>query len=248
MDRTNDKFARLIQYAAEDFTKAADSHDLWRRLHNHLGNFGIVEALYGMESLPEQVRKIAPLFSSTDPAWLEAKLSNGLFECDEYVRLARIDITPTLWSDKTLIEAMSPEGKLSFAIDVDYGILCGVTIPMRFAGGLGASAIGCHAKGMAFPEFDRIWQAHGDSVTTIVNAFDIALRRDHMEEILPLGADERECLLWLAAGLGQKQIAYRLNLSDKQVEKRIGKARRKLKAATTAQAVAVALIFGLIDP
>jgi len=245
---TGPSLIRLVQDAAEDFTKAAGSNDLWRRLHNHLGNFGIAEAVYGTESLPDPTREVALLFNSINPAWLEAKLSNGLFECDEYVRSARIDITPMLWSDMALIEAMSPEAKLSFSLDVDYGILSGVSIPMRFANGLGASSIGCHAKGVALPEFDRIWQMHGDSVTAIVNAFDAALRRDHVGELFPLDADERECLLWLAAGLGQKQVADRLNLSDKQVEKRLGKARRKLKAVTTTQAVATALIFGLIDP
>ncbi len=75
----------------------------------------------------------------------------------------------------------------------------------------------------------RIWREHGDSVTTIVNAFDAAFLRDHVGEVFPLDAQERECLLWLAAGLERKQIADGLNLTDKQVEKRslgIGARRR----------------------
>lgn len=245
---TAPSLTRLVQDAAEDFRQAMDKDDLWRRLHIQLGHFGIAEAVYGTESLPDPTREIAPLFNSINPAWLEDKLSNGLFECDEYVRSARVDITPMLWSDMALIEAMSPEAKLSFSLDVDYGILSGVSIPMRFAGGLGASSIGLHAKGLAMPEFDRIWAERQTSIIAVVNAFDTAFRRDHVGEMFPLSAQERECLLWLAAGLPQKQVADHLNLTDKQVEKRLTQARRKLKAATTTQAVANALIFGLIAP
>ncbi|MBF0325568.1 MAG: LuxR family transcriptional regulator [Alphaproteobacteria bacterium] len=240
--------ARCVQEAADDFADATTHDDLWQRLHRQLDRFGLTEAVYGTESLPEPTREVTPLFNSINPAWLEDKLSNGLFESDEYVRSARIDITPMLWSDMALIEAMSAEAKLSFSLDVDYGILCGVSVPMRFAGGLGASSIGLHAKGLSMPEFDRVWAERQSSIIAIVNAFDTAMRRDHVGEVFPLSAQERECLLWLAAGLQQKQIADRLLLSDKQVEKRLLQARRKLKAVTTTQAVANALIFGLIDP
>lgn len=240
--------SRFLQDAAEDFRQATDKDDLWCCLHRQIGHFGIAEAVYGTESLPDPTREVAPLFNSINPAWLEDKLSNGLFECDEYVRAARIDITPMLWSDMALIEAMSPEAKLSFSLDVDYGVLSGVSIPMRFAGGLGASSIGLHANGLTLPEFDRIWAEEQSSIIAIVNAFDTALRSDHVGEVFPLTAMERECLLWLAAGLAQKQIADRLRLTDKQVEKRLGAARAKLKAVTTTQAVANALIFGLINP
>lgn len=239
---------RLVQDAAEDFRQATDKDDLWHRLHRQLGHFGINEIIYGTEAVPDPTREVATLFNSINPSWLDDKLSNGLFECDEYVRAARIDITPMLWSDMALIEMMTPEAKRSFSLDVDYGILTGVSIPMRFAGGLGASSVGLHANGLTMPEFDRTWAAEQTSIIAIVNAFDTALRHDHMGEVFPLTALERECLLWLAAGLPQKQIADRLRLTDKQVEKRLTQARRKLKAVTTTQAVASALIFGLINP
>ncbi|WP_096700827.1 LuxR family transcriptional regulator [Magnetospirillum sp. 15-1] len=240
--------SKSVTEAAADFTKAHDGNDLWYRLHRQLERFEIGEAIYGTEAAPDPEREVIPIFNSIDPSWLEDKLSNGLFECDEYVRAARIDITPMLWSDMALIKAMSPTARKSFSLDLDYGILTGVSIPMRFAGDWGASSIGLHANGLTLPEFDRIWANHQSSIIAIVNAFDTAMRGSHVSELFPLSPQERECLLWLAAGLQQKQVADRLRLTDKQVEKRLKEARRKLKAVTTTQAVANALIFGLIDP
>jgi len=86
------------------------------------------------------------------------------------------------------------------------------------------------------------------TVTAIVNAFDTALRRDHVGDLIALSSEERDCLSWLAAGLRRKQIADRLRLTDRQLETRLNEARDKLKAVTVTQAVASALILGLIEP
>jgi DNA-binding CsgD family transcriptional regulator len=237
-----------VTEAVADFAEARDGDDLWTRLHRQLGRFGIGEIIYGAEAIPDPEREVIPIFNSINPSWLEDKLSNGLFECDEYVRAARLDTTPMLWSDMALIEGMSPAARQSFSLDLDYDVLTGVSIPMRFAGGLGASSIGLHARGLGLSEFDRIWAEHNGTITAVVNAFDTALRRDHVGKLFSLSPEERDCLSWLAAGLLQKQIAARLRLTDRQVEKRLEQVRAKLKAVTTAQAVATALIFGLIAP
>jgi DNA-binding CsgD family transcriptional regulator len=51
----------------------------------------------------------------------------------------------------------------------------------------------------------------------------------------------------VARGLRTVRIAERLGLSEVTVELYLKNARRKLKAATTSQAVARAMIFGDID-
>lgn len=250
MDSRNDAFARLIQDAAEDFRQAAGKDDLWRRLGRRLEPFGITGTLYGTEALPDPGKEVAFILNSFDPAWLDAKFASDLFYCDEFVRAARCETAPALWGDVSRLESehFTAVARASLDLDFDYGVITGVTIPMRFANGFGRSSIGCHAAHMSWPEFDGIWREHGGSVTAIVTAFDIALRRDHVGEVFPLDAQERECLLWLAAGLKQKQITHRLDLSPRQMERRLEAIQAKLKAATPAQAVATALIFGLIDP
>ncbi len=63
-----------------------------------------------------------------------------------------------------------------------------------------------------------------------------------------LAPRERECLLWVAAGLKSKQIAYRLDLSTHTVNEAIASAMRKLGANSRAEAVAKAIVAKLIEP
>lgn len=63
-----------------------------------------------------------------------------------------------------------------------------------------------------------------------------------------LSPRERECLLFLAAGLRTKEISDRLNLSDATVAFHIQNAKRKLGADTREQAVARAVVLGAITP
>lgn len=59
---------------------------------------------------------------------------------------------------------------------------------------------------------------------------------------------EREVLLWLAKGLRTTQIAHQLNLKEVTVNLHVVKAKRKLNAASREQAVAKAILAGVIEP
>jgi DNA-binding CsgD family transcriptional regulator len=63
----------------------------------------------------------------------------------------------------------------------------------------------------------------------------------------PLSLRERECLSLTAAGLGAKQMASEIGISEKTVELHLCHARQKLGARTTAQAVAVNLALAMVD-
>ncbi len=57
---------------------------------------------------------------------------------------------------------------------------------------------------------------------------------------------EAECLLWISQGLRPKQIAHKLGIHAKTVDKRLHSVRQKLNAKTNAQAVTRAVVLGLI--
>lgn len=59
---------------------------------------------------------------------------------------------------------------------------------------------------------------------------------------------ESECLLWLSKGLRTKEISDKLNLSDHTVSFHLNNAKAKLGAETREQAVARAVVLGLIVP
>ena len=60
----------------------------------------------------------------------------------------------------------------------------------------------------------------------------------------PLSQRERDCLSFLANGLRVSRIAERMAISEVTVELHLRNARRKMKAATTPQALARAMLTG----
>lgn len=239
---------RMAVDAVDQFRQATDKDELWAMLHRHLDGVGVTEIMYGSEARPSSENGHDIFLTTYNPDFIKAKMANRLFQCDEYVRAARVETAPILWSETARLENLSREAQRSLDLDWDYGVLAGVTLPMRFHNGVGRSGAGLHAAGMQWAEFDRLWSANRNKICTIVNAFDICLREEHAAEFFLLSPRERECLLWLINGLRRQQIAYRLDTHVKTVEKQIESARRKLKAATVAQAIATALLYNLVNP
>lgn len=240
-------YGQILIEAVEDFRQATGAQDLWERLNARLAIFGITGLIYGTEAMPDPCRPLGLMLNSIRGTWLDDKLTMELFYCDEYVEAARGGETaPILWSDTSRLATISDRGLQSLALDYDHGIVTGVSIPMHFAGGLGASSIGCHADSMSFAEFDRIWAENSGVIAGVVNAFDVRLRGSFKSEIFPLDAREKECLMRIAAGHRVQRIADAMSLTDRQVEKLTISARRKLHATTLPQAIATALIFELI--
>ncbi|CAA7622180.1 putative Glycerol metabolism activator [Magnetospirillum sp. LM-5] len=69
----------------------------------------------------------------------------------------------------------------------------------------------------------------------------------HQSAPKDLSPRERESLLLLSQGLRNDMIAHRLNVSVPTVELHLANARRKLGAATREQAIATAVLLGLLD-
>ncbi|WP_161625040.1 helix-turn-helix transcriptional regulator [Paramagnetospirillum caucaseum] len=239
--------------AITQFRQAKSQEELWQSANQQLADFGIGGILYGSELIHEgrnrlRDRKTTTMLSSLAPAYIELKMDTMVIDDDYYYKMAKAGTNPIFWSDLPQPNANSPEELRQFEIDCDYGVLTGITLPSRFGGGLGISAVSCHAPNMSWGEFDRLWAEKGGTIQGIACAFDTSLRESHMREIYHLSERERECLLWLAAGLRQQQIAFKLNTSVKTVEKQIESARRKLKASTVPQAITTAVVFNLLTP
>lgn len=233
--------------------KNACNKDIWSLFHKELDQFGLQKSLYGFGSALnvssiKDFRENAFYKTSFDPEYLAAKEEFDEFGDDYFWQVVALAPTPTLWSNVGIFEEATKEQIQALAIDWDHNVITGVTLPIKFSNGLGIGGIGLHAPDMTWAEFDEIWAENAGHIQNIATAFDTCMRKEHVDEHFALSGRERECLLWLASGLRPQQIAYRLNTHPKTVEKQIASARRKLKSDTVAQAVAKALIFGLISP
>ncbi|MFV3074577.1 helix-turn-helix transcriptional regulator [Niveispirillum fermenti] len=234
--------------AVADFRAATDKADLWSRLDRHLAPFGIGGSIYGAQAIACHDTTLNHIANSIRTDWLDNKFAQDLFYCDDFVRHARVAHQPTLWADASRLPHLTPEALRSLEMDYDYGVVTGVTIPMRFADGLGVSALGCHAPDLSFAAFEAVWHRCRTRISRVARAFDLCLRCRLKEEMFTLSLREKECLLHVAAGHRAARIAARMGLTEKQVRAVAGHACRKLNATTLCQAVTVALVFDLILP
>ena len=75
-----------------------------------------------------------------------------------------------------------------------------------------------------------------------------AMAAREAEDASPLLAPrERDCLAYVARGASSKQVALRLALSVHTVNDYVASAMRKLQATSRTEAVATALMLGLLD-
>lgn len=238
----------VILDAVEDLRNGDGIEPLWSRLHQALAYFGIGEVMYGNKVFACAPGPFNVFMSTFDEAYLRDKTANGLLDADHYVQAVQVETAPILWSETMRLRDVPALTQRSLTLDWDYGVLVGVSLPLRFNHGLGVGGFGLHAPTVTWVEFERIWTEFSASMRLLCHAFDARMREANGPELFALTPRERDCLLYLAAGQRPQQIAYRFGTHVKTVEKQIETTRHKLKAATNAQAVAVALMFGLITP
>ena len=131
----------------------------------------------------------------------------------------------------------------------DSGLRGVVTFPVRLRqggpfGGWGLSRSMAEAR-----PFEMLVAAHGREAK--LAAF---LAHERMNDLSgglpmpPLTAREADCLLWLARGKRLGEIAHLLGVSLPTIEFHLRNAREKLGARTREEAIAKALVGGLIRP
>ncbi|MEQ8480552.1 MAG: autoinducer binding domain-containing protein [Hoeflea sp.] len=98
-------------------------------------------------------------------------------------------------------------------------------------------------------ELERIRDERGDMLrlAALYGHERIAAVGSDRQADLNLSLREKDCLRWSAGGLRTKEIAERMNLRPVTVELHLKNARTKLRAATREQAVAIALLKGVIE-
>lgn len=135
-------------------------------------------------------------------------------------------------------------------ITLDHGLSGAALFPVHDAGGSYA-IYGLYTPRQA-PEVYTALCDHLAEINLAIlcfhNACHARFANSDAEPPTCLAPRERECLLWVAAGLKSKQIAYRLDLSTHTVNEAIASAMRKLGANSRAEAVAKAIVAKLIAP
>lgn len=128
------------------------------------------------------------------------------------------------------------------------GFRAGVSVTTKVASRSGSAGWNL---GSSLPrsETERILKEHFDVIRLAAHFADEKLRataHPKVKEGVDLSSRERDCLQLCAFGLRTKEIAHRLSLRPVTIDLYLKNARLKLGAATREQAVALAILRGLI--
>lgn len=233
--------------------RAQTSFDaLWRVFNDHLRSHGVSRVIYA-QTPAVRSRTISQemLYRSTFPAdFTHLYAEKGMIDHDPRAHYCDSGAeAPLYWAHPDARLDADPETREVLDLCEDFGVNFGLTLPLK-----GASALNRSGAGLAFSA--RSGDEAADILATSGSAICAATRLFHALAQTPaiapgsvrLSLRERECLLWSATGLRNKEIAFRLSISEKTVEHHMASAMTKLHAMNRTHAVARALIFGLIVP
>jgi len=188
------------------------------------------------------------LISTYDRSWTDHYLDQGYERIDPVVRKARESRGPFAWSgEDPAILSSQPSRKL-FAEARDFGIMSGVTLPVR--GPFGQVAALTLAGETDAAELRRIIAASGETLQMLALYFharvELTMRHRPAGSEPALSQREAECLGWAARGKTMSETAGILGVTTRTVVFHLENAREKLGASNVTQAVAKAVRARLI--
>lgn len=230
----NNRTMDLVDRAAE----APSAAEVGRRFFSALKPFG-VRAIYARCQRSGHPDDVLTFSRISPPGW-EAVYAERRFQDNFLIREMRRRISPFRWSDAELRTGTDRE---LFAMLPAFQIGDGIGAPVHGPGGY---------VGVTSLAFERMEGLSPDERRAIGMAAVVLHLR--MLELTPEGAAgaprlsprERDCLGFVAQGKPDWQIAVLLGVSETTVISHVQAARRKLGAKTRSQAVALALLGGLI--
>lgn len=186
-----------------------------------------------------------------DPAWMRHYLEHDMFQNDWLAKYCRTGTDAVLWSDMhRMVDSGDITGAEAHVTNSarDWGVRNGVTLPLPCMGRVfaGISLIADADANQA--ELERQFRAAEQAVATTLQVFHANVELGAVaRDFYGLTRREVEVLKWQSEGYRTKEIALKLRTSAHTVEKQAKSARDRLRATSSTQAVAKAVLMGIID-
>ncbi len=181
--------------------------------------------------------------------WVKRYFEQRHFDSDPVMAYCAQHVVPMCWSDLNLEPASQSERMMQEA--AEFGLRDGVSMPLHSPQGeLGIFSLAVDAE----PDSARaICEGALEPVQLLAGYLHEAVRR--VSGLLPGNASgpdlterESECLRWAADGKTSGEIAQLLGLSESTVNFHLNNTMRKLNVVSRQQALAKAILQGLIQP
>jgi DNA-binding CsgD family transcriptional regulator len=181
------------------------------------------------------------IFSRISPPGWESLYAERRFQDVNYLpREVRRRADPFRWSD---IDLINPNERALAEALIDNGFGDGLAIPSHGPGGY----VG--VVSLAFERLDDVAPSERMAVTFAALVLHNRMRRlspFKEAEIAKLSRRERDCMGFIAQGKSDWEISVIMGVAQTTIISHVQNAKRKLGAATRAQAVAKCLILGLL--
>lgn len=229
-----------------------DEDTLWRKLHTFCAaRLGVTSILYGFTHSRHLKVRVGTsrslMVRHSHPAdYVDRFEGHSFLENDLCTLTLLEDRQVFLWNQASSFPDATPEQLLQARIDHECGMDAGVSLGFSFGGGHGISGFGLCARWMDPAEFERRWTEEEPEVTAWIGRVEPLLRARMVASRLKLSPRQREALALSVGGLIAKEIAGQLGIQEKTVYNYLEAARKALDSATSMEAVAKALVYGLI--
>lgn len=228
--------------------------DFWGNTNIALERFGVTSIMYGAiatrheldfgartESMIWKTNHGSEFFKRFCTLGSDDSIDNCLtFEHCLY------NTTPFFWHDLSMWEGASPLQMAHALAAKELGLYVGFTLPTRSFGEERFGAISVSTGGHSPETFDQMWEAKSSDLMSILELLDRRMRERFLADVICLAPREKEAMEWLASGLRPVQVAERMSIGFRTVDKYINNAKKKLKAKSRDQAIAKAIIFNVI--
>lgn len=222
---------------------------LWDALTGLTRRYGltsmIASTLPPLNEYRKEEQRSHLLASAYPPGWTERYLSQNYRRIDPVVRRAQYDFSPFLWSEAAPFAGQDHGAlvKRMFGEASEFNLKAGIAVPMITPDGV-VAMMSLGGETADFPR-DVLGMIAMMSTFAIGRAIELRNRVVRRQDAR-LTVREIECLRWAADGKNEWEIGAILNIAECTVDKHLAHARRKLRAANRAQAVATAIRLGLI--
>lgn len=236
---------------AEELTDIADAGGIWRHTADFAYSLGFSSCALTMAAKDKAGLKSARFMSDLPTEFNIAYTNQGMVGRDPFLLFCCQSLTAKQVDTRDL--SKYPGASLKHQMFLDYaadsGAAKGIGIPVR---PFGENIFGgwVFSSNDRDENYERLAEDHGrDAHLAAILAYEriVALDMKETAAFNILSGRERECLLWLCAGLRVSKIAEKLLISESAVNLYISNARRKLGARTREQAVARAIVSGEIS-
>ena len=228
--------------------------DHWDSLVAFMGRHGADLINYAVLNTLSDERDVARVtqFSNMDPTWIEFYLEQKMDLDDPHVHYVRNrNHNPYRFDEDAALRLSDERAREILLMARDAGLKAQLSViaadPKGAVDPIGGMTIGSSLRS---PDYFSAISGKEDLLLSAALLFHnhcIGEIRREQVGARSLTARERDVMAYVALGLRTSRIGERMGLADVTVEMHLRNARQKLRAATTSQAVARAMIFKEIE-